>query len=131
MNPTQKGVQTEGKVLSVLLDKGYKILLPFGGGARYDLVYEEAGTFVRVQCKTATYSNGCVVFNSRSVSRRGENIHYHGDCDVFGVYCPGLNSVYLVPVDVVARGKGSLRVELPKNTCSMPSTLWAKDYEIS
>jgi hypothetical protein len=130
MNPTEKGVRTEGIILSALLKKGYRVLLPFGGGSRYDLVYEEDGKFIRVQCKTATYANGCVVFNSRSVSRDGQNLHYAGDCDVFGVYCPDLDSTYLVPVELVAKGKGSLRVEEPRVTRTLQA-LWAKDFELT
>jgi PD-(D/E)XK endonuclease len=126
-NTTTVGTRTEGMVLAALLKARRRVLLPFGGGARYDLAYDAEGVLVRVQCKTATLRNGAVVFNTRSLSREGKSIPYDGDADFFGVYCPGTGEVYLVPVGVVAKGKGSLRVEPTKNN-QVKGVLFAKDY---
>ena len=82
---------------------------------------------MRVQCKTAVFRNGCVIFNTRSLGRDGEQHHYHGEADLFGVYCPELGTVYLVPVEDMGRGKGSLRVDPPKNN-QISGVLLAKDY---
>lgn len=129
MNPTAVGTRTEGIILAALLKMGKNVLLPFGGGARYDLAYEEDGKLVRVQCKTATYTRGCVIFNSRSIMRDGTHLGYGGDADYFGVYCVWLDKVYLVPVELVAKGKGSLRVEAARNGQAQ-GVVWAKDYEV-
>lgn len=117
-------------VLAALLRSGRTPLLPFGGCARYDLAYDDNGVLVRVQCKTATLKNGVLIFNSRSSARDGTNIHYHGDADVFGVYSPDNGMVYLIPVDLVARGKGSIRTEPPKNG-QKQGILWAEDYKVA
>lgn len=126
-NTTTVGTRTEGMVLAALLKAKRQVLLPFGGGSRYDLAYEMGGALVRVQCKTAVFRNGAVIFNSRSLSRDGRSIPYDGHADFFGVYCPGTGGVYLVPVGVVAKGKGSLRVEPTKNN-QTKGILHAKDF---
>jgi hypothetical protein len=86
-------------VLAALLRAEKRVLLPFGGGHRYDLAIDEAGQLVRVQCKTAVYQFGCVIFNSHSQRRDNSRMGYRGFADVFGVYCPPLDKVYLVPVE--------------------------------
>jgi PD-(D/E)XK endonuclease len=109
---------------------GKQVLLPFGGGARYDLAYDDGGQLVRVQCKTAVLRKGCVEFNTRSQGRDGTHHHYDGDADLFGVYCPELEAVYLVPVEKMGKGKGYLRIDKPKN--NMTSGIrWAADYKVS
>jgi hypothetical protein len=116
-------------VLAALLRSGKTPLLPFGGCARYDLAYDEDAHLVRVQCKTAVLRNGCLSFNSRSLARDGSMIHYDGDADMFGIYSPDTGAVYLVPVELVARSKGSLRLEPPKNG-QKNGILWAEDYKV-
>jgi len=129
-NPTTIGTRTEGKVLAALLQLNKTVLIPFGGGVRYDLAYDEDGKLIRVQCKTATLRNGCLEFNTRSSKRDGTNHHYDGDADLFGVYSPDLNTVYLVPVSCMGRGKGYLRVDDPKGAGNHPIR-WAKDYKVT
>lgn len=130
-NPTTVGTRTEGMVLAALLQLGKAVLLPFGGGARYDLAYDEGGRLVRVQCKTAKRTtNGCLLFNSRSIGYGGEHRDYRGDADLFGVYAPELGVVYLVPVDLVATNTGSLRLD-PTRNGQAKGVLWASDYQVS
>ena len=131
VNPTSVGTRTEGKVLAVLLQMGKKVLLPFGGGIRYDLAYDEDGQLVRVQCKTAVLRDGCLVFNSCSLGRKGEMHHYDDDADFFGVYSPDLDSVYLVPVKGIGRGQGRLRLDEPKKNKTHSTIRWAADYKVS
>jgi PD-(D/E)XK endonuclease len=123
------GTRTEGKVLAVLLQMGKQVLLPFGGGIRYDLAYDEGGRLVRVQCKTARLTKGCLIFNTCSLGRKNEMHHYDNDADFFGVYSPDLDSVYLIAVKDTSRGKQSLRIDKPKS--NMPTIKWAADYKVS
>lgn len=129
-NTTTIGTRTEGRILAALLQMGKQVLLPFGGGSRYDLAYDEGGQLVRVQCKTARLQRGALIFNTCSLGRGNVQHHYDDDADVFGVYSPELDSVYLVPVKGISRGKASLRVDQPKN--SMVSGIrWAADYKVT
>jgi PD-(D/E)XK endonuclease len=54
---------------------------------------------------------------------------YQGDVDFFGVYCPGTEEVYLVPIGDVPERAASLRVEPPRNGQTR-NVRWAKDYVI-
>jgi hypothetical protein len=115
MNTTAKGIQTEAVLLQKLTAAGYTVLIPFGGGVSYDLVYEDNGEFVRVQCKTGRYRKGAVVFNTSTKARDGSVSGYTGKADVFGVWCEELNQTYLVPIGDVSSVEGRLRVTVPKN----------------
>lgn len=132
MNTTDVGIRTEGKVLAALLHQGKRVLLPFGAGARYDLAYDESGILIRVQCKTAALRRGCLNFNTCSLGRKGEMYDYRGDADLFGVYSPDLDSVYLVPVGDVPKYKALLRVDPPQNNWSNEAAnlRWASKYRV-
>ena len=92
--------------------------------------------FVRVQCKTGRLRSGAIRFSTASlvyhhVKRRTnyERRDYRGSVDVFVVYCPETDGVYLVPVDAVGRNVGVLRVEPTRNGQSV-GIRWARDYEV-
>jgi hypothetical protein len=109
MLPSDIGERAEAAILAALAATGKRILLPFGP-RRYDLAYEEAGRLVKVQCKAGSVRKGAVCFRTHSVGRSSVR-DYRDDVDFFGVYCHGLNEVYLVPVGDVPLRKASLRVE--------------------
>jgi hypothetical protein len=78
------------------------VFLPaFGVNTRVDLVYEECGTLVRVQCKTSRVVGEVLIFRTCS-NTKNEPREYVGEVDVFGVYSPARNLVYLVPGDRAA-----------------------------
>jgi hypothetical protein len=129
MNSSTVGSRTEGIVLAALIRQGRRILLPFGDGNPYDLALDEAGALVRVQCKTATYACGCVVFDTSSRRRDLTRVSYRGRVDMFGVYCPPLDTVYLVPVSDVGQREGRLRVEPARNN-QASGIRWAQQYEL-
>lgn len=128
MNPKAVGERTEAVVLAALVKRGKVVLLPFGDNQRYDLVVDENGIFTRIQCKTGRLVKGSVVFSTcssqahRSKGRQG----YKGQAELFGVYCPDNDKVYLVPVDDVGVGYAYLRVD-PTN---QPNVRWAGQYEL-
>jgi len=118
-SPKTIGERSEGMVLAALLRAGKVVLQPFGDNQRYDLVIDEDGTFVRVQCKTARWRREGESFQFDSCSsqvHRGQGKRgYRGQADVFGVYFPVTDTVYLVPVDDVGTNLVVLRVAAPKN----------------
>lgn len=130
MNPTIIGNRTEGEVLAALMRNGFSVLLPFGGGLRYDLVYDNGADLIRVQCKTARYKNGSVEFRASSVESATKHTNYTDQIDEFGIYCSQLNTVYLVPIThITGWSTQHLRVEPTKNNQS-EGIRWAKQYEI-
>lgn len=116
-SPKEVGERSEGVILAKLLLAGKVVLQPFGDNQRYDLVVDEGGQFIRIQCKTGHVKNGVIIFNSCSTHyHRGKGWSgYHDEADVFAVYVPKLEQVYILPVKDVPSQKVYLRLEPPKN----------------
>ena len=85
--------------------------------------------FLRVQCKTAWVRGGCALFNCRMTDHGGGSLPYIGLADIFGVYLPPRDSMYLVPIDAVADTEGRLRLEPARNNQQRRVRL-AVDYEV-
>jgi ribonuclease Z len=118
-------------VLSALVRREFHVLVPFGDGHPYDLVLDlDNAEFLRVQCKTAWPSRGCLIFNSRSTDHGRGPQSYLGLADIFGVYFPPSRSVYLVPIDAVADFEGRLRLDPPLSNQKRGIRL-ASDFEIN
>ena len=119
------------KIISVLLNKGKRVLLPLGDYHRYDFVIDDNSNFIRVQCKTGRIRNDVLLFKTCSQHcRTHKHKGYKNEIDYLGVYCPELDKCYLVPVDSVPETEASLRLNIPKNK-QQKDIKWAKDYEIA
>jgi hypothetical protein len=70
-----------------------------------------------------------VVFNSHSTDHGSGPKSYHGVADLFGVYFPPNEQVFLVPVDRVAGFEGRLRLEPTRNN-QRKRVRFAEDFEI-
>ncbi|HCI81405.1 MAG TPA: hypothetical protein DHW02_17135 [Ktedonobacter sp.] len=135
-NTARKGEITETIVLAKLVELGYECLLPFGHDSRYDIAIDDGGKLIRVQCKTARYIEeiGCVHFPTvTTYARVGGKQHirkgYKGQIEYFGVYCPDLGKVYLVPIEDAPEYEMTLRLQPTKNN-QEKGVRWAKDYEV-
>ena len=136
-HPKDVGDETQAMVLARLVQAGHQVLMPFGENVRYDLVIDHDDSFARVQCKTGRLRNGVIRFNTCSYTyhhpnNRGTRVYkhdYRGQADLFGIYCPETDGVYLVPVDDVGINAGSLRVEPTKNR-QVKKIRWARDFEV-
>lgn len=132
MNPKAVGERTEGIVLGKLMELGRVVLLPFGNNQRYDLVVDDPERgFIRGQCKTGRLRAGSVIFDSCSqnaftLKRRS----YHGQVEVFWVYCPETRKVYEVPVTEAGKREVYLRVDRPNRVVKRMRIRWAKDFEL-
>jgi len=137
MNSKTIGERSEAMVAAALMKAGKVILTPFGDNQRYDLVIDENGVFQRVQCKTGRISNGRVRFQCCSITtnkyvRKGakpERKTYRGQIELFGVYCPDNDKVYLVPIEAAPSNDMYLRLEKPKNGQAKGINM-AEDYEL-
>jgi hypothetical protein len=100
---TAKGDIAEQAIVLALMKAGKTVLRPVSNGLRYDLVVDNLdGTFARIQCKTGTLKcdRGVIRFRPRSAdARRPNGVPYHGQIDMFGVYCPQNGQVYFVPIE--------------------------------
>jgi hypothetical protein len=137
VNPKVIGDHSQAMVLARLVQAYPQVLVPFGENCRYDLVIAEGDRFIRVQCKTGRLRKGAIKFNACSYSyhhpsNRGTRNYrhdYRNQADLFGVYCPELDKVYLVPVNEVGTGAASLRVDPTRNNQSR-KIRWAAEYEV-
>jgi hypothetical protein len=110
-----RGDITEAVVLAALVKLGLDVLVPFRQDGPYDLVVHLPDRFVRVQCKAGRERGGCVVFNSAGTDHGRGRLNYRGRADVFGVYCPELDQVFIVPVEDAAGFATSLRLRPSRN----------------
>ncbi len=90
-------------IVAVALGRaGYIVAKPLGEKSRYDLIIDKDGTLSRVQVKTGRLRNGAILFHpySTHTHRKGAACRpYVNEVEFFGVYCPELLSVYLVPIE--------------------------------
>ena len=115
-DPKSIGERSEGQIVAAFLRAGKVVLCPLGDNQRYDLVLDEGGKFVRVQCKTGRIEKGAIVFNTRSTNwYTHEGRDYRGQADLFAVYVPALDKVYTIPVDDVGVTACNLRLNPPRN----------------
>lgn len=114
MESVTRGNAAEGAILAAFVQRGYGVLVPFGGGQPYE---------------NAWSSGGCLVFNARGTDHGNGCRSYRGLADVFGVYFPRTNGVYLVPISEIASAKGYLRVEPPRNN-QKQGVRFASDFAI-
>ena len=131
-HPVDVGQRTEAIIVAELVKRGHKVLIPFGTNHRYDLVLELGDRFIRVQCKTGRLRSGVIQFNTvsvRSNTTRAITRPYHGEADLFLVYCPDTGRVYAVDVDEAASSMGSLRVA-PAANGQAKGIRWAADHEL-
>jgi hypothetical protein len=125
------GNLSEARFAAHLLSLGRVVLMPFGGGCRYDMAIELDGAIKRIQVKTGRLiSSGAVLaFNTCSNNKGYKRRAYHEDADYLGVYSPQLDRCYLVPVSETGVSEMKLRLEPPKNGQTKNVKL-ASDYQI-
>ena len=85
--------------------------------------------FLRVQCKTAWLSSGCLLFNAYATDHGRGQQSYKGRADLFGVYLPNTQAVYLIPVDQVPSA-ARLRLEPTRNR-QRARVRFAADFEFA
>lgn len=129
MATNRQGSITETQLVACFTKAGYQVLLPVGV-ARYDLVVEKDGEYLRVQAKTGRLRNGAILANGYSNPGGRELRKYtKEEVDAIGIYCADTNECYLVPIDQMM-SKVSLRVE-PSGNNQDAGIRWASDYKLS
>ena len=122
------------RIVALALERaGYIVARPLGENSRYDLLIDDGTVISRVQVKTGRLRNGAIMFNTYSTHSHRNGVAckpYTNQIDFFGVYCPDLNSTYLIPIADTARTSGSMRVQPTKN-CQRTQVRWAQPYLLS
>ncbi len=123
------GDRSEIEVLTALARTGYLVSVPFGENQRYDLIAEKNNTLLRIQVKTGRLRKGAILFKCHSTHSHRNGVScrgYAGEVEAFGVFCPDLEAVFLVPVQDVSF-HASLRW-LPAKNGQNRAVRWAKPY---
>lgn len=110
----------EAACLTRLLMLGYKVLIPFGEGHDFDLVYYTNKKFIRAQVKVGWPEGPSLCFGSRKRSKSKY------DVDVFLVWFDG--RIFSVPIKDCNICRTYLN--LGKGKQSHKIRLFAKDYEL-
>ncbi len=131
-HPVDIGHRTEAAILADLVNRGYRVLLPFGVNQRYDLVLDCGGRLLRAQCKTGRLRQGAIEFrvvSTQSNMNRTRTQGYAGQVDLFIVYCSETEKTYVIPTEDVPGARMYLRVTPPRNR-QAKRVRWAKEYEL-
>lgn len=112
MTTSQRGELSEAKVLSAFLVRGVHISIPWGNAQPYDLIVDVQGKLLRVQVKTATQGSreNILSFNCCSETRGRKRVGYHGRADLYAVYAPQIDQVFVVPVKDCGTSKAYIRI---------------------
>jgi hypothetical protein len=137
-DPNLIGAISQAKILAALTAAGKVVLTPSVHVRPYDFVIEDGGKFFRVQCKTGRLFRGAVCFRphrlraaKRETGWERRVTDYRGEVDLFAVYCPETDGVYLVPIEEVTTPRVcTLRVTEARNN-QMKRVRWAKDYLVA
>jgi hypothetical protein len=125
--PTEIGARSEAAVASALIRAGKSVFLPvLGVNTRVDLIYAEEDRLLRVQCKTSRLVGDALTFATCSNTKNIPRV-YVDEVDVFGVYSPARNLVYLVPAAGLPTRACQLRLA-PTRNGQRKLVRWADDY---
>jgi hypothetical protein len=125
--PSEVGGRAELAIAAALRLAGKRVYLPFfASDSRVDLVYEDDDGFHRAQCKTSRLLGDVISFCTCSNTKNVRK-DYRDDVDVFGVYSPERDEVFLVPVSDVPARAGYLRLR-PTRNGQQKGIRWARDY---
>jgi hypothetical protein len=133
MNPSTKGSIAEAVIAAEAVKAGVQVLRPLIEGARYDLVFDVGGRFVRVQCKSVARRGDVLVIpirTSRHTPQGYVRTRYTADeVDAIAAYYPATDRCYLIPMqDVRDRWEIRLRLARARNNQEFAIT-YAEDYE--
>ena len=120
LTPTQKGNIAEAKLAAAAIELDIGVSRPLCEGQRYDLIFDLHPQLLRVQCKWAARKGDVVVVRIRT-SRCTPNGHVRttydsSEVDAIGVYCPELDTCYLLPIaEFDGQGHAHLRLSPTRN----------------
>jgi hypothetical protein len=127
--PSEVGARAEAAVAAALVKAAMVVYVPlFGSYGRVDLIADDGGKLVRVQCKTARLVGDVLIFSTCS-NTGAERKTYDGEVDVFGVYSPDLDQVFLVPVADAPSRECYLRIG-PTRNGQAAGVRWASAYAL-
>jgi hypothetical protein len=123
-----------------MLELGWIVLKPYGDNQRYDMVVDRGKGFEKVQVKSTSLKNGCIIASTHSIyntTKISKSVQYTiDDIDTFCIYCRDTKDVYIVPArdyleedNKTIRKSIKLRVDPTKNN-QQKNVKWANAYKV-
>lgn len=130
-NTKTKGDVAEAKVLADLVQKEYKILIPFGEDCKFDVVAYKGNKFTKIQCKYDGGRNEGVI-SVKCSSTNNWNVHKYTptEIDCIAVYHQPTDKCYYIPSSLLGKnGRDELWLRiLPTKNKQSKGIVWAKDF---
>jgi hypothetical protein len=133
LTPSQKGSIAESAIVSAAIKLGIPVFKPINEGLRYNLIFELAGEFFRVQCKWIVRRGKAMTvpcFSRRRSADGFVNRRYTADeIDAFAAYCPQVDRCYFLRL---AKFPDSHTIQLrlaPTRNNQQRGIHWAEEYE--
>ena len=126
MRTSETGNRSEARLLAAFLEVGAQVLVPFGGGHRYDLVVERHARIATVQCKTARLVDGFIRFPTADHTS-GSLRPYADQVDLLAAWCPETQQAFVADPRRLPVSTVHLRRE-PTRNGQRRGIRWARDY---
>ena len=91
----------EAAVMQRLLRAGWRVLVPYGNAAPYDLAAEKDGRILRIQVRTTSARHNFISVNCRTKNNRVRM--RADDFDYLAVYELGSDAVFIISADEAAQ----------------------------
>ena len=134
MNKKQQGNWAEMAVIKEFLKNDFKVSIPFGDNASYDLIIEDKkGQLYKVQVKSTSYEKRKDVYAFKTTKNRintnqSFKIHYtQNEVDFFALYNIVLDEIYLLKYDEIDSDDTYIRTKKLKNSINNSSKI-NEDY---
>ena len=128
MDTKNKGKIAELMVSARLMELGWTILNPLCDYARYDIVAEKNGKFVRIQVKYVTPNKGTLYINCKSSNNWSILTYTPEEIDMLAVFDSINHKIYFIPS--LKLNTSSLRLRLkPTKNKQRKKINFARDFE--
>jgi hypothetical protein len=135
LTTNQKGALAETKITAAAMELGIDVYRPAADGGRCDLIFDLAGSLVRVQCKWALRRGAVVAVACYSARRTRHGLvrrfYRPSEIDAYAAYCAELERCYFLWMREFA-GRSQIQLRLaPPNNNQRAKINWASDYEFA
>ena len=130
--PSEIGATAEREVAYALERAGWTVFLPmFAAHSRIDLIAVDGSTpATRIQVKSARLvRDGAAIYFRTHSNTNKARMSYVGEIDAFGLWCPALQTAYLLPIGDAPKQVGHLRLAPAANN-QRSGVRFASEYEI-
>jgi len=130
--PQRRGEATEAIVRTAFVVRGLTVLDPVGDNEPYDLVVDGEDGFSRIQVKTAYEgaNDGSIRFETRTTRVKAsgyERGRYDGRIELFAVFSPETEDIYLIPIADTPKDTMTIRYQAAENG-NRQHVNWHADY---